>query len=218
LITDGEETALCDLSNGSPWLYRDLVEEFSQTTATEIESVVLTQYHESHPSSMAYLLESEIVRTLYLPNPHDAESAMVATELWKIAKGAGSEVVVYESGRISLTERVSAEIELGTSEADAFAISFVGAQSRISYATPKWLEEAGEKKTEERLTKSQTLIVGGHGERPKEAYGTAIAERGTLQRVIYPSEKSATTHRFSLHGVERYVVKKKKWSWEVPLP
>lgn len=217
LISDGDETALCDLSGGSPWLYREITEKFSQTTASEIESVVLTQYHETHPSSMAYLLESEIVRTLYLPNPHDAESAKVATELWEIARDAGSEVVVYESGRIPLTERVSAEVELGVSEADAFAVTFVGAQGRISYVTPKWLEGAGEKRTEERLTQSQMLIVGGHGERPNEAYGTAIAERGALERVIYPSEKLATNHRLTLRGVERYIVRKKQWSWELPI-
>ncbi|MBQ2999434.1 MAG: ComEC/Rec2 family competence protein [Clostridia bacterium] len=218
LISDGDEAALCDLSGGSPWLYRKIATVFSQTTATEIESVILTQYHEAHPSSMSYLLESEVVRTLYLPRPRDAESGKIATELWEIAENAGSEVVVYEGGRIPLTEKISAEIELGTSEADAFAVSFVGAQSRISYVTPQWLEGAGEKKTKERLTQSQTLIVGGHGERPNEAYGTAISEQGALEKVIYPSEKIATCHRLTLSGVERYVVRKKQWSWEFPIP
>ena len=217
LILDGDEAAICDLSGGSPWLYRELTEKFSRTTASEIESVVLTQYHKTHPSSMSYLLESEVVRTLYLPRPRDAESKEIATELWEIAHDAGSEVVVFEGGKISLTERVSAEIELGTSEADAFAVSFVGAQSRIFYATPKWLKGAGEKRTEERLTQSQTLIVGGHGERPNEEYGTPIAERGKLERVIYPSEKIATNHRLTLSDVERYIVRKKQWSWEIPI-
>lgn len=218
LISDGDEAALCDLSGGSFWLYREIATVFSQTTATEIESVVLTQYHQTHPSSMSYLLESEVVRTLYLPRPRDAESVKIATELWEIAENAGSEVVVYEGGRIPLTERISAEIELGTSEADAFALTFMGAQGRISYVTPKWLEGAGEKKTEERLMQSKTLIVGGHGERPNEEYGIAISERGALERVIYSTEKIATCHRLAMGGVERYVVRKKQWSWEFPLP
>ncbi len=217
-VIDGDEAALCDFSNGSPWLYRELTEKFSQTTATEIESVVLTQYHETHPSSMSYLLESEIVRTLYLPPPRDAESTVIATELWKIAHDAGSEVVVYEGGEVPLTENVSADIELGASDTDAFAVTLMGSNEKISYVTKKWLEGAEEKRTAARLTESQTLIVGGHSGSPTEEYGAVISERGSLERVIYPTEKSAAYHRLRLDGVERAIVRKKHWSWEFPIP
>lgn len=218
LVMDGDEVALCDVSNGSPWLYWELTEKISQTTATEMESIVLTGYNERHPSSMSYLLQSEVVRTLYLPKPYDAESTEIATELWTIAHDAGSEIVVYEGGEVPLTENVSADIEILPSEKKAIAVTMGEGQGKISYATQEWLRISAEESISERLTQSKTLIVGGHGGSPSEHYGATIAERGSLERIIYPTEKSATYHRLRMGGVERAIVKKKKWSWEFPLP
>ena len=216
LILDGDEAALCDLSGGSPWLYREVAEKLSQTTATELESVVLTQYHESHLSSMEYLLSSELVRTVYLPMPRDAEAGKIAAELWEIADQSGSEIVFYEGGKVSLTENVLAEIELGMGEADAFAVTLIGEQDRVSYVTPKWLEASGVDKAERWLAQSQTLIVGRHGEQPNGSYG-AIFKCGSLERVIYASERSANCYQLTFEGGERYVMRKRNWSWKFEL-
>ena len=218
LISDGDAAAICDMSGGSLWLYREIFARVSEMTATEIESVVLTQYHESHPSSMVYLLGTELIRTLYLPVPCDVESGAIAAELWEIATDAGSEVVFYESGRISMTEHIRADIELGQKEADAFAVTLISTSETVTYATCGWLETAGTEQIEERVAKSKTLIVGAHGDGPSEDYGALAFERGLLEKVIYSSEKSASRHRLRLDGVERYIVRKRDWSWVFPLP
>ena len=213
-ISDGDEVALCDASSGSVFLYREVIAELSELSATEIQSVVLTHYHYGHISAMKFLLEKEMVRALYLPTPHDAENREIATEIWRTAVDAGSEVVFYEDAELSLTERITASISTVSAESLALLVTVSSEQERLSYVTPSYLALCEEEKLSEQIKQSKTVLVGSHGRQNGDTV-RSLSEEGSVERVIYCSKKLST--RLRVENAEHYVADPNAW-WATELP
>ena len=215
-VSDGDEAAICDLSGGAPWLYGELRDKLSSSTATEFSSLVLTTYTQRHSDSLGEFLTQEVVRTLYLPLPHDREEQEIAAELWRIATDAGSEVVFYGDGVLLLTDSVSVEISILASEAFAVALTVRGAETSLSYVTPSYLKNTETKELEARLGKSQTILVGGYRAKKSDGFDQRLVGQGSAERVIYCTEERYGT--LSVVGAEQYAATDDVWTWEFSLP
>lgn len=213
-ISDGDEVAICDLSGGSYHLYRTLLAETSATTAPEIRSLVLTHYHQGHLGTMEEVLQSEMVRTIYLPAPRGKEERSIAAGLWRSAIDAGSEVVFYEDGEIPLTERITAEISMDASDPFALALTLIGENDRLTYVSQAWLASCDdEEELGEILGTSSTVLVGVHGSSKKAS--AKLPERGNVERVVYCAEQANA--RLYVDGAEHYLSMPTVW-WAIDLP
>jgi len=79
----GEEgTVVCDVTDGSYTVYREFLSERLPEGTTEIESLVLTHYHNRHISTVYKLLGNIRVRTIWLPltMPHTDQQKAIKDE------------------------------------------------------------------------------------------------------------------------------------------
>lgn len=77
-----EGTVLCDVTDGSYTVYREFLYERLPDGTTEIESLVLTHYHNRHISTVYKLLGDIRVRTIWLPltMPHTDQQKAIKDE------------------------------------------------------------------------------------------------------------------------------------------
>lgn len=66
-LCDHRSTVLCDVTDGSYGVYRELLAKARPESTTEIEALILTHYHKRHVSTVYKLLGDIRVRTIWLP-------------------------------------------------------------------------------------------------------------------------------------------------------
>ena len=67
MLHEGSAAVVCDVTDGSYSTYRALLRDGLPPSVTEIESLVLTHYHNRHITSVYHLLGDIKVRTIWLP-------------------------------------------------------------------------------------------------------------------------------------------------------
>ena len=186
-VTEGDSFVICDVSRGSWVTYRRAWERYRASTATEIDGILLTHYHQGHRMGLDWLMQRTVVRRLYLPAPRDAESRAVATELYLLASELDTEVIFYDGAEaLSLTERVSV-VPQNVSEDGAHpqvSLSFVGAETVTTYLSPRISP------TPNQLRYSNRLILGSHGTLADDSEEPwQLPEDSRLDTVVYTHDE-----------------------------
>lgn len=98
VMVEGRDAVICDFSNGSMTSLSAAANEASRRGATEISVLVLTHYHRATSGSLVRLLAREKVRALWMPYPENESDYYFLLDCIEKAEGAGTEVVLYETG------------------------------------------------------------------------------------------------------------------------
>ncbi len=134
-IKEGSEISFCDNSGGTSYLYRRIKEEMDLTYATEIDSYILTHYHESHIALMKKLLNTEVVRRIVLPLPNNDEEHDISLAIKVIAEKNGTETVFYRVGSgIQMTDSVAMCVTRERYE-EGIEVTFASDGSQILYTS-----------------------------------------------------------------------------------
>jgi hypothetical protein len=216
-VSEGQEVSFCDLSSGDVWFYDDLLGQFSESTATELRSVLLTHYHARHTTVMGRLLREVRVQTLYLPTPNP-EEAEISKELWTIAKESGTEVVFYGTELIALTDSVRVAVDVSPTDNHAISLCLIGKTRRMSYVTGTYLKICDEVRAEQWLDRSETVLVGSHGGIAEEYRG--IERTGVIQNIFYTDEALGKHRPLTAQNADIYVAHRevREFTWTVELP
>ena len=100
-FTDRSYATLIDASNGSYATIRNAYNEARDLYVTDIERVILTDYYEKHISTLDSFMREAMVRTLYLPEPTDERTLLIATDILRSAESLGVKTVIYKKGTLT---------------------------------------------------------------------------------------------------------------------
>jgi competence protein ComEC len=98
LVTSGGGAVICDISDGSKSNLGRVLAAADREGISEIKVYMLTHYHQKHIASTEWLLMSEIVRQLWLPEPRDEREYGVMLSLVYLAQKQGCDTVIYKPG------------------------------------------------------------------------------------------------------------------------
>ena len=180
-LTEGSSATIVDASNGS---YATLCAAYSEARdlyITEVERVILTDYYEKHISSLDAFMRTAMVRTLYLPEPTDSHTLLIATDLLRSAKSLGVTTVVYEKGTLVELEGKSKLLFSALGDRSDLTLSISSDDGSLVYIDSL----SGENQELKQLLceMSDVLILGE--QKPTKATALTLPER-----VILPAESS----------------------------
>ena len=97
LKSDGK-ILFCDISDGSYGYLSELTCAMSELHACEVETLVLTHYHNKHIQYFGRLCDREVLRSLVLPEPMDEREEGLYRALCSTAEREGIRVYTLKSG------------------------------------------------------------------------------------------------------------------------
>ena len=89
---------LCDMSDGSSGVFGRLTAKMDDCHACEIDTVLLTHYHNKHVRLLGQLFTRQIVRSLWLPEPDGEDEAAICRSLTDLCAENGVELTVLPAG------------------------------------------------------------------------------------------------------------------------
>ncbi len=196
VLSNEREAVICDISNGSMTSYQYALDEINESRATEIGAVMLTRYTHKHSSTLYKLFQSSMVRELWVPYPADEDEYYKMRRLREYADEMGVEMYVYRDGEVlqalehAYIEHTNEYIDRSSVPIDLISV-YTGAE-RITYASPGFNESKLADKAEFAFSRSQYVIIGGRGPKPKTLFELGDAnELKRTQTVTFANETVA---------------------------
>lgn len=203
IVLSGGRALLCDISDGSYGIAAKSANTIGQNAVCEIETYMLTHYHQRHKSTLARLAQREYIRQLLLPTPQTEGDAGIAADLSAIAAEYNIPILFYTSEDDSLLFG-QAQIDvmprsmLSRSTHPLIALTIAKGERRVTYIGASAFEGAGSDFCGENATRSDVLILGIHGpvyKKPYFLYGFATG--GRLSSVLYANDEVFSWHEES---------------------
>ncbi len=205
VLTQGAKAIVCDVSGGSSSALFSDMDTVREENITEVDTLLLTHYHEEHVYNVVRFCRRNMVRTLLLPTPMTEADTSAMMHIESNAKALGVAVSLYhydtplpvlDGGTIT----VHAHPDSIAQKHAAFAITATQENNTICYHTATHLFFT------EHDCAANTLLIGAHGanpERPitpsnayeeifvcKESlFGWVYALEGTSYKTAAPKQK-----------------------------
>ncbi|MBQ8512863.1 MAG: ComEC/Rec2 family competence protein [Clostridia bacterium] len=178
LKSDGK-ILLCEVSDASFGYSYNLTDEMSRLHACEIETLLLTHYHNKHIQLVNRLSEREILRSLVLPEPIDDRERGIYDALTENAQLHGIPVTTVEPGgsfqfcgtEITLFERTY----LSRSTHPVTALSVDMGAEKITMVSCSFNQSVPE--ITDALEESEYVIFGGHSPVYKKTFDLSFAKK-----------------------------------------
>ncbi len=158
--------------------------------------IMLTRYTHKHSSTLYKLFQSTMVRELWVPYPADEDEYYKLRRLREYSNEMGVEIYVYEDGEViqalehAYIEHTNEYIDRSAVPIDLISV-YTGAE-RITYASPAFNESKLADKAEFAFSRSQYVIIGGRGPKPKTLFELGDAEDlKKTESVIFANETAA---------------------------
>lgn len=158
-VSEHSEAAVIDISSGSYSFVGGAGELARDNYATEIEDIVLTCYHASHPASLELLCERTMLRRVYLPTPRNESEWRIARDIADSLELCGCEVIEYKSGD-TLSLLSGARVRVDISGEGGAAIFVANQNEALAYIGDGVRESEG---VERFASLADYVIFGVHG-------------------------------------------------------
>lgn len=117
VVKEGSDISFCDNTSGSARYHSYIIFEMKNSTATEIDSYILTRYTHSHVSLFETVLRNNIVRTVYMPEPLNNYDIKYSKAIFEMAKKANVKICFYkENEKINICNSVSAVVDVSDTD------------------------------------------------------------------------------------------------------
>jgi len=178
LKSDGK-ILFCDVSDGSYGYLYELTDEMLELHSCEVETLVLTHYHNKHLQYLGRLCDREVLRNLVLPEPIDERELGLYQSLINTAEREGVQVhtvPIGETCRFGDTEILLHErMYLSRSTHPVTAVS-VTAYGNTTTMLSCSFNQSHEEITD-RAEQSEFLIFGHHSPVYKKAFDLSFDKR-----------------------------------------
>lgn len=198
---------ICDLSDGSKSHIRGAIDVVRLNNLTEIDVFVLTHYHQKHIPATESLLDREVVRQIWLPEPVDERELSVMLNIIRVAEEKGCRAVIYGTGE-ELTVfgekglTVKREyIKRSTHPVITLTLSLGG--DRLTYVGSSVFESGLAEDAAENIAMSRDVIFGSHGPVSKTQFSCEF-DYMLLHTIIFGDDKVMSYFRYD-EGDEPYL-------------
>lgn len=182
VVASENKAMLIDIGNGYMPIMRKAMNSVKDEQITELEVLMLTHIHSSHPATVEKILESYKVRTVLLPN----EDSPIKAELIGICRRNGTEVKTYEHGDAivfgDITVKSNEPLFIKRSVQPIIHLSLTAYGEEFIYVGGGYSEAVPDAD----LTDADHIWFGTHG----PLYKTKFTPRTSLACRIYVSEKN----------------------------
>ena len=194
IYTLGGSAVVCDFSNGSRRVMSEVARQVSASGATEISAMVLTHYHNATSGSLAWLLESEMVRGVWLPRPRTQDEYYMMLSYIEKAKRTQTPVYMYDFGEnlAMFGEGVLTlwHGEISRSVQPVLLMTFQTTTQQMTYVGGGVLESMLAEVGQRAIAQSQNVIFGHHGPVVKQAIVCDFAE----DAMVCMADKTTVAH------------------------
>ena len=188
VLTEGNQTVICDLSNGSLTAMNTATREAKRSGATEIAVLMLTHYHSRTTGTLSAILSRETVRTLWLPVPDTEDEYFLLLSYLEKAEAAGVPVHLYSEGEVlSLFGGCTASLDTDTmsrSVQPVLLLSFETKEDRLVYCGSAVFESDLAKAATIMVSEADAVIFGNHGPLVKKPFGEDLTFQPTATVIL----------------------------------
>ena len=215
LHSDGK-VLLCDMSNASVGYSRELEAEAEDSRASEIETVLLTHYHNKHISGFGSLCEREIVRNIILPSPSGEKERAVYNGLCDVADEYGVSVITLDDGELypfgECEVSVYPRTALSRTSHPISGVKVVTHGEEIVLVSSSWNE--GSEELAHDIGTAEYLFFGGHSPIYKKSF--SLSNDGSAKLVSLSEDAAEFFSRESAEelGEEVRAEEKTKLEWK----
>ncbi len=175
VLSSERQAVICDISNGSLTSYEHALDEINESRATEIKAIMLTRYTHQHNATLYKLFRRNKVREIWVPQPNDIEEYYKMETLFGVAKNNNVLVYLYtDEERINVFEHTYIEHDSTYIERSSVPIDLIDIYTgteHLTYISPAFNESDLYEKAMYSFSKSDHIIFGSRGPRPKSLFG-----------------------------------------------
>lgn len=187
VLSNERNAIICDIGNGSNGAFNEACDEIYSARATEIQSVILTHYENSYPSSLNKLFAKYKVRELLLPTPTTEGDYNKMLPIIDVASKEGVRIKAYDLGS-DLTAFTYLNLQVNTdyidrSKEEIVLISINSRTERFTYVSPAFNESALLDLANQYFVKSSYIVFGNKGAKIKTAY--SIPEQSRVEAIAF---------------------------------
>ncbi len=190
LVTVGK-TVIFDMTDGNYTNYVFAWNEAHKHGATELDTLILTHYHDKHEYSVSKMMSVIKVRRLMIPEPEDKEELFAASALERISRLHGAECIMYKPeqtteifNNVTFIHYERGELSRSVQDTLAFKLNF--GDDSVSFIGSSYFESMGDE-INKYLKDSRCIVYGSHGPNPKKAF-TASAVN-TAHEAVFADEE-----------------------------
>lgn len=181
VITRGQKAVVCDLSNGSGTSLRSAVRQASEGGATELSALILTHYHSAVSGNLLWVLESEIVRALWLPTPEDEDDYFIFLACKEKADLSGTPVFVYDYGEpLAVFDKAHLNVYQSTikrSVQPVLLLTLTSPADTLTYCGGGVFESPLAQQAQDAISQSSAVFFGHHGPKIKQPYACTFSPK-----------------------------------------
>lgn len=200
---------LCEISDASFGFMYSLTDELAELHCCEIDTVLITHYHNKHTRLLTRLCERETVLSLILSEPIDERERDIYEALYEIAGDYGLDVTVVGSGdefcfgraTLSLYERKY----ISRSSHPITALRIGAGGEEVVYSSCSLGEGAPDSLRD--MASADCVILGRHSPKYKKSFGITFESEPKLAVIscdAYEHADGSTAEYFDSHGFEAY--------------
>ncbi len=188
VISNDRTSIICDMSNGSSKAFYSALEIVHKNHATEIEAIMLTDYHTLHIPTLSKLFKSNIVRQLWLPTPIDEDSYYKMLSLLDVAADNNVKTRMYDLGdAVYAFSDVKITLNQDFIERSTVPVTLLSIEcndEKLTYFSPAFSECEKSADFEKIIASSDYLIAGARGPKVKDYY--SIGEDALVRELVIP--------------------------------
>ncbi|MBE6691329.1 MAG: ComEC/Rec2 family competence protein [Ruminococcaceae bacterium] len=200
LMVQNGSAMICDLSGGSMTQLYEHYKTLQEATATEIDVLMLTHYHEQQVRALSRFAATVTLHALWLPTPLSESDREVLPQLLEIAANEDIAVTVYDY-EVPLTVFDSGTVTLSwplytkRSVEPALQMMITYGEESICYQSAAYAEYAALYGLTASSSATECLLLGGHGPRPHREIEVALST--VPQEIVLSSADVALQYSFA---------------------
>lgn len=212
LIRDGNQYSIIDMSTGgyahSYYAYDKSVEN----CATEIDSYVITHYHNYHIQTLNRLFGKAIIRKVILPYPQNTDDYYKMSTIIASAQNAGTDVIIYDPlSYVKITSNTTFRFsELGylkRSTHPTFYFTITAYGDKLLYSAESASEFSDfQSRIDNELKDTDFLILGAHGPKTKNSFN--FQNYSSPQKIIIGNNEISSFFNSSYATVSNVIYNK----------
>ncbi len=193
VMVEGRHALICDVANGSLTTLRAATTEAKEQGATEIAVLMLTHYHTGSAGSLMDILNTEMVRRLWLPEPvgdkdrdrmyaclEAAERCGVPVMFWtpeKPLRVFSDATLTADSTYIDRSVQPILMVTLDTNPA-------ANGEGELVYLGSSVFESDFSEQARKAIAVSDAVIFGNHGPLIKQPFGRDLSYKNGVRLVV----------------------------------
>lgn len=173
LLRSGNQYSIIDMSSGGSSHSYNAYVLSTENCATEIDSFVLTHYHNYHANSVRKLFKRAVVKKLYLPYPNNIDEYYIMSSVITAANNENADVVLFDSATETeicqnVTINLSQRYKLKRSTHPTFYFTLNSYDQNFVYFSESAFEAA--ENLESAIVDADLILLGAHGPKTKSDF------------------------------------------------